>query len=353
MSIEQKMFGSLPDGTKIHLYTLTNTNGVRIQAMEYGARVVSIQVPDRKGNLGNVVLGHDTLEEYLADGDFLGAAVGRYANRIAGGKAEIDGTLYSLSQNENGNTLHGGFQGFHQKAWRLKCSNNDDEAPSITFAYRSADGEEGFPGNLDVSICYTLTTDNALVIDYTAKTDVSTLVNLTNHSFFNLTSDPARDILSHELQIHADFVTAAGEGLIPTGELVPVAGTPADFRKAKTVGQDIRANDPFLRQCNGYDHNFVLAGEPGRKKAAEVYDQSTGRVMLVFTDMPGMQLYTANGFSEGVCANGGVPLQAHHALCLETQFFPDSPHHANFPSAVLHPGEVYRHTTTYKFEVRK
>ena len=165
MSIEQKTFGTMPDGTKIHLYTLKNTNGACIQAMEYGARVVSIQVPDRKGTFGNVVLGHDTLEEYLADGDFLGAAVGRYANRIGGGTAEIDGTPYSFSQNENGNTLHGGFQGFHQKVWRLKCSNNDDEAPSITFAYRSIDGEEGFPGNLDVSICYTLTTDNALVID--------------------------------------------------------------------------------------------------------------------------------------------------------------------------------------------
>ena len=258
MSIEQKMFGSLPDGTKIHLYTLTNTNGVRIQAMEYGARVVSIQVPDRKGNLGNVVLGHDTLEEYLADGDFLGAAVGRYANRIAGGKAEIDGTLYSLSQNENGNTLHGGFQGFHQKAWRLKCSNNDDEAPSITFAYRSADGEEGFPGNLDVSICYTLTTDNALVIDYTAKTDVSTLVNLTNHSFFNLTGDPARDILSHELQIHADFVTAAGEGLIPTGELVPVAGTPGGFPQGKNDRTGYSGQRPVLAPVQRLRSQFCL-----------------------------------------------------------------------------------------------
>ncbi len=204
-----------------------------------------------------------------------------------------------------------------------------------------------------MSICYTLTTDNALVIDYKAKTDASTLVNLTNHSFFNLTGDPARDILSHELQIYADHFTAAGQDLVPTGEFTPVAGTPADFRTAKTIGQDIRAADPFLRKCNGYDHNFVLAGESGRKKAAEVYDQSTGRVMLVFTDMPGMQLYTANGFSEGVVANGGIPLQAHHALCLETQFFPDAPHHENFPSAVLRPGEVYQHTTTYKFEVRK
>ena len=353
MSIEQKTFGTMPDGTKIHLYTLKNTNGACIQAMEYGARVVSIQVPDRKGTFGNVVLGHDTLEEYLADGDFLGAAVGRYANLIGGVTAEIDGTPYSFSQNENGNTLHGGFQGFHQKVWRLKCSNNDDEAPSITFAYRSIDGEEGFPGNLDVSICYTLTTDNALVIDYKAKTDASTLVNLTNHRFFNLTGDPARDILSHELQIYADHFTAAGQDLVPTGEFTPVAGTPADFRTAKTIGQDIRAADPFLRKCNGYDHNFVLAGESGRKKAAEVYDQSTGRVMLVFTDMPGMQLYTANGFSEGVVANGGIPLQAHHALCLETQFFPDAPHHENFPSAVLRPGEVYQHTTTYKFAVRK
>lgn len=353
MSIEQKRFGVMPDGTKINLYTLKNTNGVRVQAMEYGARVAGIYVPDHKGTLENVVLGHDTLEEYLADGDFLGAAVGRYANRIAGGEAEIDRTACSLSKNENGNTLHGGFHGFHQKVWRMKCCNNDDEAPSITFAYRSADGEEGFPGNLEVSICYTLTTDNALVIDYTAKTDAATLVNLTNHSFFNLTGDPDRDILSHELQINADFVTAAGDNLIPTGELQAVAGTPADFRQAKTIGQDIRADDPFLRQCGGYDHNFVLNGEDlDRKKAAEVYDQSSGRVMLTFTDLPGMQLYTANGFADGVCTNGGIPLQAHHAFCLETQFFPDSPHHANFPSAVLRSGETYKHTTTYKFEVR-
>ena len=352
MSIEQKMFGSLPDGTKIHLYTLTNTNGVRIQAMEYGARVVSIQVPDRKGNLGNVVLGHDTLEEYLADGDFLGAAVGRYANRIAGGKAEIDGTLYSLSQNENGNTLHGGFQGFHQKAWRLKCSNNDDEAPSITFAYRSADGEEGFPGNLDVSICYTLTTDNALVIDYTAKTDVSTLVNLTNHSFFNLTGDPARDILSHELQIHADFVTAAGEGLIPTGELVPVA---VPRRISARQKRSDRIFGPTTRSCASATATITILSwlgvwpEEGGGSLRPVYG---ARHAGVHRHARHAALHGKRLFRGRLCQWRRSPSGTPCALPGDA-VLPGFTSPRQFPSAVLHPGEVYRHTTTYKFEVRK
>lgn len=352
MSIEQHIFGEMPNGTKIHLYTLKNNHNVSIQVMEYGARVVSIHVPDKNGTFSNVVLSHDTLEEYLADGDFLGAAVGRYANRIADGTVRIDGNIYSLSQNENGNTLHGGFQGFHQKVWQVKDSNNSDDVPSISFIYHSPDGEEGFPGNLDVTIKYTLSTDNALVIDYEARTDTATLVNLTNHSFFNLSGDPGQDILSHELQVNADSITVAGSGLIPTGAFSPVANTAADFRQAKPIGRDIHAEEPLLLQCGGYDHNFVLSAESGIKKAAEVYEPVSGRVMETFTDMPGMQLYTANGFPENVYASGRVPLQTHHAFCLETQFYPDSPHHSNFPSAVLTPADVYRHTTIYKFSVR-
>lgn len=352
MSMEQSVFGKMPDGTAAELFTLKNTNGMTAQITSYGCRVVKLIVPDRDGRPGDVELGHDTFEEYRKPGDVFGAVVGRFANRIAGASFTIGGTEYPLAANEGKNSLHSAPGGFQDKIWRLKNCDSGDDAPSVTFAYRSPDGECGFPGNLDVTVCYTLSTDNALIIDYTAKTDHETPLNLTNHSYFNLSGDLHRDILSYELQLQADSITEVGGDLIPTGKLLPVAGTPYDFNRPKTIGQDIRANDPLLRLCGGYDHNFVLSGPKGRKKVCEVYDQASGRCMTVFTDLPGMQLYTANSFGADSIGKGGVRHLPHHAFCLETQFFPDSVHHPEFPYSNLKPGETFRSTTIYKFTVK-
>lgn len=351
MSMESGIFGKLKDGTAVERYTLKNTGGMTAEFLTYGCRIAKLCVPDRNGKAENVVLGHDTLAEYEEPGNVLGAAIGRYANRIAGGEFQIGEKTYHLVKNENNNSLHSAPGGLQDRVWRVKCSNNDDEAPSVTFAYHSPDGECGYPGNADLTVTYTLSTDNALIIDYCAKTDAETPLNLTNHSYFNITGSAAKDILSLEMQINADYTTEAGEGLIPTGKLLPVDNTPFDFRRAKTIGQDIRANEPSLKSYGGYDHNFVLLGKDGMKKAAELYDAASGRKMLVFTDLPGMQMYTANGFGEGMKGNGGVPLKAHHAVCLETQFFPDSVHHAEFPYENLKPGKTFRTRTIYKFEM--
>ncbi|MGX8702415.1 aldose epimerase family protein [Caproiciproducens sp.] len=352
MSIEKSVFGKLPDGTVIDSYTLRNRGGMTAQVITYGCRIVRLLTADRKGNFGDVVLGHDTLDGYLEKGDVFGAAVGRYANRIGGAEFEIGGKKYALAANDGKNSLHSAPGGFQDRVWRLKCSDHDDDAPSVTFTYLSEDGECGFPGNLNVTVQYTLSTDNALIIDYGAQTDRETPVNLTNHSYFNISGDVGNSILSQELQINADAITAVGTDLIPTGGLTPVAGTPYDFNKPKTIGQDIRANDSLLKSCGGYDHNFVIKGADGMKKAAELYDQLSGRAMLVFTDMPGIQIYTANSFAPGAAGKAGKRHLAHHAVCLETQFFPDSVHHPEFPFRNLKPGGKYRHTTIYKFTVR-
>lgn len=349
MSIEKSVFGKTPDGTQVELYTLKNANGMTAAVTTYGCRIVKLLTPDKHGVFGNVVLGHDTFEEYCA-GDVHGAVVGRFANRIGGASFEIDGKTYSLAANDGKNSLHSAPGGFQDKVWRLKCSDSGDDAPSVTFAYRSADGECGFPGNLDVTVTYTLSTDNALIIDYGAKTDHETPVNLTNHAYFNLSGDPRKDILSNELQLNADSITEVRDDLIPTGNFVSVAGTPYDFNRAKTIGQDIRANDPLLKSCGGYDHNYVIRGK-GMRKAGELYDQASGRLMMVFTDLPGIQVYTDN-FAGGEKVNGGVPNLVHHAVCLETQFYPDSVHQPEFPYANLKPGEEFRHTTSYKFAVK-
>lgn len=342
----------MPDGTAVDIYTLKNAGGMTAAIMTYGCRIVRLLTPDKNGRFGDVVLGHDTFEEYLKPGDVFSAAVGRYANRIGGASFEINGKNYPLAANDGPNSLHSAPGGFQDKVWRVKCSDNSDDAPSITLSYRSADGECGFPGNLDVTVTYTVSTDNALIIDYTAQTDSETPVNLTNHAYFNLSGDVDKDILSNELQLNADYITAVRDDLIPTGGLTPVAGTPYDFNRAKTIGQDIRADDRLLKKCGGYDHNFVLKGADGMKKAGELYDQASGRLMLIFTDMPGIQLYTGNSFSEDAKGKGGKKHLPHHALCLETQFFPDSVHHPEFPFSNLKPGETYKHTTIYKFAVK-
>ena len=351
MSLDKSIFGVMPDGTKVESYTLKNANGMTAQIITYGCRIVKLLTPDKNGKFGDVVLGHDNLEGYLEKGDVFGAVVGRFANRIGGAEFTIDGKRYPLAANNGKNSLHSAPGGIQDRIWKLKCSSNDDDSPSATFSYCSKDGESGFPGNLDITVTYSLSTDNALIIEYAARTDHETPVNLTNHSYFNISGNAKKDVLSQELQINADSITAVGPDLIPTGELLPVAGTAYDFNQSKTIGQDIRANDSLLKSCGGYDHNFVLKGGDGMKKAGELYDQASGRVMSVFTDMPGMQVYTGNSFRDGV-GKDGITYLPHHAVCLETQFFPDSVHHANFPYQNLKPGEKYKRTTIYKFTVR-
>nr|WP_319488511.1 aldose epimerase family protein [uncultured Caproiciproducens sp.] len=352
MSIEKSVFGKMPDGTVIDSFTLQNKSGMTAQIITYGCRIVKLLTADKNGNFGDVVLGHDTLEEYLVKSDVFGAVVGRYANRIGGAEFKINGQSYPIAANNGNHSLHSAPGGLQDRVWRLKRSDNDDDAPSITFTYLSENGECGFPGNLNVTVTYTITTDNALIIDYGAQTDMETPVNLTNHSYFNIGADVKKSILSQELQINADYITDVSDDLIPTGEMMSVADTPYDFNKPKTIGQDIKANDRLLIICGGYDHNFVIKGTDGMKKAAELYDQLSGRVMAVFTDMPGIQIYTANSFPDGATGKDGVKHLAHHAVCLETQFFPDSVHHPEFPFQNLKPDEKYKHTTIYKFTIR-
>ena len=348
MGIAERKFGILPNGETVKAFTLENTAGVRLTVLSFGARLQSLQVPDKRGTLGEVVLGHDTLAPYLEPSDFHGAVVGRYANRIAGGQLTLESGTYPLPCNEPHACLHGGNIGFAHRNWRLKRCENDDDAPSVTLAYTSADLEEGFPGQCEVTVTYCLTTDNAVMLDYTARTDRETAVNFTNHTFFNLSGSERKDILSTQVTIFADAITEVDENLLPTGRLLPIAGTVFDFSKPKTLGQDFRS--PQLQHTNGYDHNYVLAGT-GYRKAAEAYLQATGRRILVFTDQPGMQLYTANGFSEKDTDRKGRPRKAHTGFCMETQHFPDSPNHPAFPSTILRPGERFTSRTVYKFEI--
>ncbi len=353
MSIEIRTFGKLPDGTSVESCTLKNGAGMSVELLTYGCRIAKLFVPDRDGKLENVVLGHDTLAEYAAGSDVFGAAVGRYANRIGGAAFQIGGRTYHVTKNDGENSLHSAPGGFQDRVWRVKRSSGDDDAPSVTFAYRSPDGECGFPGNVDAEVTYTLSTDNALIIEYGAKTDAETPFNMTNHSYFNLTGNPVKDVLSFELQLNAEYITDVDGGLIPTGKLLPVDGTPFDFRKPKTIGQDIRSQDRLIRQVGGYDHNFVLSRRPSvrMRKVGELYDGANGRRMLVFTDLPGIQVYTCNSFAPGIRANGGVEMKAHRAVCLETQFFPDSVNHPEFPYENLKPEKPFRSTTIYKFAV--
>jgi aldose 1-epimerase len=343
--LQRSLFGQMPDGTEVHLFTLTNAKGTVAKITTYGCILTELHVADRDGKRTNVVLGFDTLEEYLKGHPGFGALIGRYANRIAGARFTLDGVTYPLARNNGPNHIHGGRQGFDKFVWHAEAHEGADRA-WVTFSRLSPDGEEGYPGNLLVSITYTLTDDNELRLDYSAKTDKATVINLTNHSYFNLAG--AGPILDHELQVEADFYTPPGQGLIPTGEIRRVQGTPLDFTTATPIGARIGQ----LPETNGYDHNYVLrSGGQSLALAATARDPKSGRVMDVFTTEPGMQLYTANGLGErrGV---GGVVYQAHHGFCLETQHFPDSPNQGHFPSTVLRPGQVFQSTTVFKFSAR-
>ena len=350
MSIQKEHFGDLSDGRPVERYRLSGISGIQVELISYGATVTKLLVPDREGSLGEVVLGYDSLEEYEKGTKFFGAAIGRYANRIAGGSFSLNGKEYHLTRNEaSGATLHGGV-GFDRKAWEaLACE--DGEEPSITFGYLSPDGEEGFPGNLEVRITYTLIRDNSLRVAYWARPDQDTPINLTNHSYFNLTGNAGNTVLDHRLSIAADFFTPTSPDGIPTGELWPVKGTPMDFTEGKRVGQEISSSYPQVSAARGYDHNYVLRSNRGEQPAALVYDPGSGRSLAVYTSEPGMQLYTANYLDGTDIGKGGIPLQAYCAFCLETQHFPDSVHQPQFPSAFYRAGEIFRSETEYCFSV--
>ena len=346
--IQSENFGKLSDGSIVKRYTLKNSNGIIARVMEYGAILTELWVPDRNGRSGNVVLGFDNLNQYLNGHPFFGATTGRYANRIAQGRFTLDGKEYTLATNNGPNALHGGLKGFDKQLWKSEILPARPGEQSIRFTYLSKDGEEGYPGNLSVTVVYTLTDDNALRIDYTATTDQPTVVNLTNHSYFNLAS--GGDILNHEVRIAADRYTPVNDQLIPTGELAPVTGTPLDFQKSTAIGERISKLQPTP---GGYDHNFVLKRSgPGLEAVAWVSEPTAGRTLEVLTTEPGMQLYTANFLDGKLKGVNGIIYHKHSALCLETQHFPDSPNNPKFPSTTLRPGETYKTTTVYRFPHR-
>lgn len=340
--IASEHLGSLPDGRAVSVFTLTGTGGAEVRVAAYGATVLSIRVPDRDGALGDVVLGHDALDDYLRDRSYLGCVVGRYGNRIGGGRFTLDGREVVLETNDGPNHLHGGRDGFHRRLWTAEPAG--DEA--VRLGLVSADGDAGYPGRVDASVTYTFTPRNELVVDYEATTDRPTVVNLTQHSYFNLAG--AGTVLGHQLTIDADRYTPVDETLVPTGALDAVEGTPFDFRQARTVGERIGAPHPQLRIAHGYDHNFVRAGG-GLGRVARLFDPRSGRVMDVITTEPGVQFYSGNFLGGEPRGRGGRAYAPHDGLCLETQHFPDSPNRPEFPSTVLRPGDVYRTRTVFAF----
>ena len=340
--VKQADWGEL-DGKKVYLYTLTNKNGVEVKITNYGGIITSWLTPDKNGKPGNIVLGFDSLSGYQAPPPYFGAIIGRYGNRIGKGTFTIDTNTYTLAKNNGENHLHGGNKGFDKVIWDAVPG---DSTASLTLSYLSKDGEEGYPGNLKVTVVYTLTDEDELVIDYSAETDKATVVNLTSHSYFNLTADVSNTILGHTLQVNAAQYTPVDAGLIPTGELKDVKGTPFDFQTAHTIGERIAAVE------GGYDHNFVLSRTGAEiEKVATLSDSVSGRQLEVYTTEPGMQFYSGNFLDGTLKTPDGKAINKHAALCLETQHYPDSPNKPNFPSTLLKPGEKYHTVTKYKTSV--
>jgi galactose mutarotase-like enzyme len=350
--VRREPFGQLPSGSGIEGYTLTNAHGMAVRVLTYGGILQAIRVPDRSGQLGDVVLGHDSLAGYLRDSPYFGALIGRYGNRIAKGTFTLDGRVYRLATNNSPNHIHGGVIGFDKVVWQAEPFERDRES-GVALTHTSPDGDEGYPGTLVARVTYTLTDGNELIVDYQATTDRPTLVNLTQHSYFNLTGGGARDVLGHEVEISADRFTPVDATLIPTGALTPVAGTPFDFRTPVALGARIEQPDAQLRAGGGYDHNFVLNRPgPGLFLAARVFEPTTGRTLEVRTTEPGLQLYSGNFLDGTITGKGGRGYARRSGLCLETQHFPDSPNHPDFPTTILRPGERYRSRTVYTFGVR-
>lgn len=343
-SASKEPFGQTADGRQVNLYTLANSNGLRARIINYGAILVSLEVPDRDGNLADIVLGYDSLDEYIKRGGLFGAVVGRYANRIGGAKFVLDGVTYELAANNRPNHIHGGRKGFDKALWRREDIRAEDNQAVMELSYVSQDGEEGYPGNLACRVTYTLTNEDELKITYEAETDKVTVVNLTNHSYFNLAGHGQGDVLGHVLMLNADRYTVFDDALIPTGEIRSVKGTPFDFTTPTPIGTRIS------EMGAGYDQNYVLnGGEDSLALCARVHEPTSGRVMEVYTTEPGVQLYTGNWLNSTVIGKAGKVYGKHGGLCLETQHFPDSPNKPDFPPVVLRPGRKFTSVTVFKF----
>jgi aldose 1-epimerase len=340
-------FADTLNGKKVKLYTLRNKNGMAVEISNYGATLVSIHVPDKDGIDGNVLLGYDDINGYYNGKSYFGCVVGRFANRIAKATFKLDGKEYHVPQNDGLNSLHGGINSIDKQVWDARIMND-----AIRFTTVIKDGDNGYPGNVKLTVVYSLRADNSLVIDYAATTDQPTVLNISNHAYFNLTCDPSNTILDHEIKINADAFTPVDSTLIPTGELKKVAATPFDFTQFKKIGKEINQQDQQLIYGKGYDHNFVLNTNDGKSPVVEVIENKSGRKMEVFTTQPGVQFYTGN-FLNGTEKGRGVSYQLRTGFCLETQQFPDAPNQPNFPSAVLKPGETWKSHTTYKFSTIK
>jgi len=348
MSITQQPYGKLPDGTEIEQYTLTNGKNLTVKVITYGAMITAVEVPDRDGKVENITLFRDSLEDYRAGHPYFGCAVGRYANRIAKGKFALDGTEYTLATNIGPNHLHGGDKGFDKHVWKAMPMPIEEAGfVGMTFQLVSPDGDEGYPGTLTATVSYIVNFEGDLIMEYTAKTDKPTVVNLTNHAYWNLAGAGSGDVLKHKLMLNADRYLPVDETLIPLGPLAPVKGTPMDFTTPEMIGARID------RVEGGYDHCYVLNKEEGKGPtlAASVTEPASGRVMEIYTTQPAIQLYTGN-FLDGTITAGGVAYQKHYAFCLETQHYPDSPNRPEYPTTVLRPGQTYKHTTVHKFRLQ-
>ncbi|KAB2641642.1 MAG: galactose mutarotase [Verrucomicrobia bacterium] len=351
-------FGKTAEGTPIEVFTLTNSHGIKLRAMTYGAIVLSLETPDRDGKLADIVLGYNTVDEYIKDTPYFGAIVGRYGNRIAEGKFSLNDKTYTLAtNNENGGiktSLHGGLKGFDKVVWKGAGLLNKDGSQAVTFTYLSKDGEEGYPGNLSLSVTYSLNNKNEWKIQYRATTDKATPVNVTQHSYFNLKGEGNGDILGHELMLAAAKFTPVTAGLIPTSKLAPVAGTPFDFTKPTAIGAHITAADEQMKFGGGYDHNWVLDNQGGELAlAAKVYEPTSGRTMEVLTTEPGIQFYCGNFLDGKNTGKAGKKYEFRNGFCLETQHYPDSPNQATFPNTILKPGKALKSTTIYRFGSKK
>ena len=348
--IEKESFGKTEEGQQLDIFSLVNSNGLKMRVTNYGGIVTSFLVPDREGNLGDVVLGSNKLDDYINKGGYFGCLVGRYGNRIANGRFVLNDVEHTLARNEKTNHLHGGLKGFDKKVWDATIIEDNAEGPAVELRYISEDGEEGYPGNLSVKVVYILTNDDALKIDYVATTDKDTVVNLTQHNYYNLAGAGSGSILDHEVTIFADRFARIDEKLIPTGELIPVTGTPLDFIEPTRIGERIDDDNEQLHFAGGYDHSWALNDTSGSLAiAAKVHDPLSGRVMEVYTTEPALQFYTGNFMDGSFMGKDGIAYEKRTGFCMETQHFPDSPNKPMFPSTLLKPGQEYRQTTLYKF----
>jgi aldose 1-epimerase len=347
MNAHTDPFGQTPEGQEVSIHTLTSSKGLRARITNFGATLVSLEVPDRHGNLADVVLGFDSLESYMKSSAYIGVTAGRYANRIGGARVVLDGVEHKLTANEGSNQLHGGKAGFDKRVWTTEEVVATEDEAWVKMTYLSKDGEEGYPGNLRCTVTYTLTNDDELRLDYEAETDKKTVLNLTNHTYWNLAGQGTGNVLGHELMLHATRFTVVDKGLIPVGITASVVDTPLDFLAPRTIGARIR------QLSNGYDHNFVLSGPANTlKPCARVHEPTSGRIMEIATTEPGVQLYTGNFLDGSVIGKGGKPYGKHTGFCLETQHYPDSPNKPTFPSTILEPGQKFASTTVHKFSAK-